>query len=394
MRKLGWRAFLRITQREHEVPKNALQIYQRWLYRRSFVISLGASILTAISFPLFHVLTSEPGRYAFQGYPHRIAVPVIAGLCILLPLVVLRLRRSVEFFTFLNLVVLLVAVAVDASLSDHPRHHIVPGLIMLFVSTLIFTHFWLMTATYTISVISFVILNYMHHQTAETITIYAIAHFAAWGMAIIRIRSLRRISYDQARLYERRIYDQRVQLARDLHDSLGGDLMQLVLQLSGKTPRNQMLNLAHTVIARTKNLVHALDPMSQNRSFPEFVRSYGERLRDISRLRVQLDIDSQWQDIRIDHRLNLQAIFTEWMTNTLRHSRATEIKILLRYSPKRYYLIIMDNGVGFRWNGTKQASGLRNIAVRAELMNARVFSRKKSHSAGTMFYLRGQLFHD
>ena len=56
-------------------------------------------------------------------------------------------------------------------------------------------------------------------------------------MALIRIRSLQRISYDQARLYERRIYDQRVRLARNLRDSLGGDLMQLSLQLSGNAPR-------------------------------------------------------------------------------------------------------------------------------------------------------------
>lgn len=394
MRKLGWRAFLRIVQREQEVPRNAQLIYRRWLYRRSFVINLGASLLTLISFPLFHILTNEPGKFPFQGYPHRTAVPIIAVLCFVLPLVATRLRRAVEFFTFLNLVALLVSVAVDSSLSDHPRHHIVPGLVMLFVSTLVFTRVWLMTVTYSISVISFVILNYLHGQSAETISIYAIAHFAAWGMAIIRIRSLHRISYDQARLYERRIYDHRVQLARNLHDSLGGDLMQLVLQLSGKTPRSEMLNLAHTAIAKTKNLVHALDPMSENRNFPEFARSYAERLRDIGRLRVELEIAAQWQDIRIDHRLNLQSIFTEWMTNTLRHSRATNIRILLRHSRKRYYLLILDNGVGFRWNGTKQASGLRNIAVRAELMNARVFARKRSKTGGTMFYLRGDFFYD
>mgnify|MGYP002139182526 CR=1 FL=1 len=62
--------------------------------------------------------------------------------------------------------------------------------------------------------------------------------------------------------------------ARNLHDSLGGDLMQLSLQLAGNTPREQMLDLAYEVIAKTKNLVYTLEPKNENENLVEQLESH------------------------------------------------------------------------------------------------------------------------
>jgi signal transduction histidine kinase len=213
-------------------------------------------------------------------------------------------------------------------------------------------------------------------------------------MAMIRIRSLHRISLDQAKLYERQVYDQRIRLARNLHDSLGGDLMQLSLQLAGNTPREDMLDLAYEVIAKTKNLVYTLEPKNENQNFGSYVRSYADRLARTGKFDVKLSIEDPWPQMRIDHSLNLQAVFTEWMTNTIRHSAARCIEIVLRHPGSSYFLLIRDDGTGFRWNGKRTGSGLRNIALRAELLSARAFSRKRGKTGGSIFFLRGRLQHD
>lgn len=394
MRKLSWRIFFRIFNPSYGLPASAQYINRRWLFRQAFVLSIGSSLLTLIAFPTYHFLTLGSFGAIFRDEPHRVAVMLTATLCILVPLASRKARSYAELFSFLNLTVLFICVAIDVSINPRPRRYAAIGLVPLFGSTFVFTDVWVMTIAYTASCSVFAILNSTRERTTEVIIIYAIGYFIAWWMAMIRIRSLHRISFDQARLYERQVYDQRVRLARNLHDSLGGDLMQLSLQLAGNTPREQMLDLAYEVIAKTKNLVYALEPKNENENFGAYVRSYGERLAQTGKFKVDIKIDEPWPQIRMDHALNLQALFTEWMTNTIRYSTANKLEIILRQPGSRFFLVVKDDGTGFRWNGKKTGSGLRNIALRAELLNAKVFARRRGKSNGTIFFLRGRMTHD
>ncbi len=384
---LNWRAVSKLFGAGYSIPHGAETIHRRWLKRQSYVLALGSCLVTLIGFPLYHLLTTRPGETAFAGHYHRVVVLVVS-LGSSLTLIFSRQSRSrAEFFSFANLLTLFVCTAIDIALSERPRRYTAFSLVPLFGSTYVFTSVRLMTIAYVSAAIVFTVLNIWLHWIPDIIAIYNVAYFAAWWMALIRIRSLQRISYDQARLYERRIYDQRVKLARNLHDALGGDLMQLALQLAGNAPREQVLDLAHAVIAKTKNLVYTLEPTHENQHFPEYVASYLHRLRQIGRFTIDLRVDDDWPRLSIDKNLNLQAIFTEWMTNTLRHSMATDINICLYFRKRRYFLVVRDNGTGFRWSGDRRGSGLRNISLRASLLNARVFARKTG--SGTLFFLKG-----
>jgi len=391
MRRLSAAALKQIFNPSYHLQGQAGMINQRWMRRQSFVLSIGASILTCFTFPLFHVVASGQNETAFVGHWHRISVLAVAALCLLLPLTFKRLRKYTEYFSFANLLVLFLCVSIDVALSEKQRRYTAVGLIPLFGSTFVFTDVRVMSVAYSFSYFAFATLNIWRHRSVEIIVVYGLAYFIAWWMAMIRIRSLHRISFDQAKLFGRQVYDQRVRFARDLHDSLGGDLMQLSLQIDGNAPREKMLDLAYAVIAKTKNLVYALEPRNENQNFGEFVRAYVQRLEFAGKFKVHLAIDAAWPAQRIDHSLNLQAIFTEWMTNTIRHSKATKIDITVRNRGESFVLYVRDNGGGFRWSGEKIGSGLRNIALRAELMNAKAFARRITRSGGTGFYLKGKL---
>lgn len=394
MRKLNWRIIQSIFNPGFELSAAAATINRRWLYRQAFVLSVGSSFLTLFFFPLYHFLTLRPAESAFVGHPQRIAVMCVAALCVLVPLVSQTLRKHVEYFSFLNLATLFLCIAIDISFSERQRRYSTIGLVPLFGSAFVFTNIRVMTTAYFVSALAFITISVYRNRMMEIIVIYTIAYFIAWWMSMIRIRSLHRISFDQARMYDRRVYDQRVRLARNLHDSLGGDLMQLSLQLRGTTSREDMLELANEVITKTKNLVHTLEPTNRNENFKEYIESYAARLQHTGKFFVKLDLDMLWPDVRMDQSLNLIAIFAEWMTNTIRHSGATEISVTLRRRQNRFALAIADNGSGFRWNGQRLGSGLRNIALRAGLMNGRAFSRNRGKPPGTVFLLRGELMHD
>lgn len=358
------------------------------------MLSVGSSILTLISFPLYHYLTFKPGETAILGHSHRIAVIVTAALCIAIPLFAKKLRKYVEYFSFANLVMLFLCIAIDISFSEKQRRYSTIGLVPLFGSAFVFTHIRVMTFAYAFSATAFAGISVYRGRSIEIIVIYTIAYFIAWWMAMVRIRSLHRISFDQARIYDRRVYDQRVKLARNLHDSLGGDLIQLSLQLKGSASREEMLYLAQEIMAKTRNLVYTLEPGNANENFADFIRSYVERLKHTGKFSISMDLDSSWPIIRVDQSLNLQSIFTEWMTNTIRHSQAKEITITLRRRGKDFALAVVDDGRGFRWNGTRAGSGLRNISLRAGLMDARVFVRRRHAERGAIFFLRGRIMDD
>ncbi|MBS0618185.1 MAG: hypothetical protein JSR44_08350 [Spirochaetes bacterium] len=107
----------------------------------------------------------------------------------------------------------------------------------------------------------------------EVVVIYDFAYFIAWWMAMIRIRSLQKISQDQAQLYERRVSEQRVRLARNVHDSLGSDLLQLSEMTANLDGQGDLRRLVDEIILKTRGLVQSLDSRQESGDFIYFIRS-------------------------------------------------------------------------------------------------------------------------
>jgi len=299
-----------------------------------------------------------------------------------------------EYFSFFNLVVLFACIALDISFSERQRRYSTIGLVPLFGSAFVFTRVKVMTTAYLVSAVNFAAVSIFRGRSTEIIVIYGIAYFIAWWMAMIRIRSLYRISFDQARVYDRRVFEQKVQLARNLHDSLGGDLVQLSMLLQQSRANNEILDLTDEIILKTRNLVKTLEPRRNVQNLSGIILSYADRLGKLGKFKISVEILDAWPLLRMDQLLNIEAVFTEWMTNTIKYSDARFVRIRLARYKHRLALFIVDDGRGFRWGGEKSGSGLRNIALRAALMNAKVFARRKNAQGGTTFVLSCKLQYD
>jgi signal transduction histidine kinase len=94
-------------------------------------------------------------------------------------------------------------------------------------------------------------------------------------------------------------------------------------------------------------------------------------------------------------RRNIFLLFKEALTNAVRHSEATAIKIGFALSGERFELTVEDNGKGMPSLEspsvqTKRGHGLRNMAKRAEEIQAS-FSIERGATSGTVVRLRGSL---
>ncbi len=66
------------------------------------------------------------------------------------------------------------------------------------------------------------------------------------------------------------------------------------------------------------------------------------------------------------------AIIKEAVTNTLKHSNASDMKIILREHPGFYQLFIQDNGTAYQHTTFNQGIGLDNIINRVHFLNGTI----------------------
>ena len=93
---------------------------------------------------------------------------------------------------------------------------------------------------------------------------------------------------------------------------------------------------------------------------------------------IEMELEGEPLFLDAESDLVLLRIFQEACNNIIKHARASEIKLLLKYETDRLTMKINDNGEGFDLEKTleqreiRKKSGLQNIMARAKLIQASV----------------------
>ena len=137
-----------------------------------------------------------------------------------------------------------------------------------------------------------------------------------------------------------------------------------------------------TKVMETRELVAQtitdLRDLSKSLSF-EHIASFGlirtienevERVNKSGLLAISLEQEGASYPLGEQRELVLFRIFQESLNNTLKHSGATHLKIMLQYDADLFILTLEDDGSGFsaKTLESKSGSGLRNIENRAALI--------------------------
>ncbi len=87
-------------------------------------------------------------------------------------------------------------------------------------------------------------------------------------------------------------------------------------------------------------------------------------------------------------------ILQEFFTNTIKHSKASKLRVNVNYSIDSLEIIAIDNGVGFNFleDKTHKGIGLINIKSRAKMINAEVnIESEKNKGTQLVFTLKSKL---
>ncbi|MBE9583368.1 sensor histidine kinase [Mucilaginibacter sp. JRF] len=176
---------------------------------------------------------------------------------------------------------------------------------------------------------------------------------------------------------------ERKRIANDLHDSLGPLLSSVKLYMQSLEDIGEdneaLLDIANTHIDETINglrqISYNLSPESLSRN--GLVKATSEYLSRINSDRL-LEIDFNSDDdgmLPKDIEIHLFRIIQEIVNNTMKHARATKLKLIIASTVNQVTLRSTDNGIGFDAQNVeknKRGLGLSSIKSRCEILNAQL----------------------
>lgn len=176
---------------------------------------------------------------------------------------------------------------------------------------------------------------------------------------------------------------ERMHLAHDLHDSLGGSLvrsMAIVNQSHQNLTNQQFLSMLKVLRDDLRQIIDS--GASSSNTPPGTPQIWGAAIRyRFLQIFDALDIDSTWSlPPQWQHQpttlecLTLLRIIEESLTNIIKHSQAKNVKVSLFYNDaQQLNLMIEDDGIGFNPQAAFNSGisiGLRSMQLRIEKIGA------------------------
>lgn len=183
--------------------------------------------------------------------------------------------------------------------------------------------------------------------------------------------------------------EEKVALAREIHDDLGQTLVALKIDMGLLKSRidklndtndskaisqnfNDIVNLIDKTIKTARRIMTGLRPeVLEINGFASAATSYIREFEE--RHQISCEFISQISDIEMNlqQSLVLFRILQESLNNVAKHSKATSVKIYFKNESNKLILEIADNGIGFDKNnsGRKDSYGMIGMKERAVLLN-------------------------
>ncbi|HUY96799.1 MAG TPA: sensor histidine kinase [Verrucomicrobiae bacterium] len=186
------------------------------------------------------------------------------------------------------------------------------------------------------------------------------------------------------------VEEERVRIARDMHDGPAQGLANLVLQaeilerLLDREParaREEVRGFKESVrvvLEETRRLIFDLRPLTlDDLGLVPTLRRLGAEYRERYQLEVRLSVLGTERRLPTRTEAALFRIISEALTNARRHANARLVEIILNLQPKRVSAVVKDDGDGFERAGVEARLarephlGLISMRERADLEHGR-----------------------
>ena len=169
------------------------------------------------------------------------------------------------------------------------------------------------------------------------------------------------------------IRQERERIKQDMHDTLGGRLLSIMRQEAEPVSAQ----IATSAWRELRDILTALESKKAP-LMPVLVQWHRDARQQMEKTSVALEwvIDTELRDtgwvIDGNQRLNLGQILRESLTNALRHSTATLVKVHFSVEKNNLMLLVNNNGVQLAPEEWVAGRGLHHIRQRAQKLGAKI----------------------
>ena len=179
---------------------------------------------------------------------------------------------------------------------------------------------------------------------------------------------------------QRELEQERLRIARDIHDDLGARATQISM-LSSMSPNDQafpnnaradldrIYNLSKELIAALYQTIWTVSPEYDNLyALGNYIRQVADRLCGSARLSYRLQVENLPCHIQVSSqtRHNIMMAVQESVHNVLKHAKASEVVLKVTLEGRTLRITIQDNGCGFEPATATGGDGLTNMKRRLQ----------------------------
>jgi signal transduction histidine kinase len=171
------------------------------------------------------------------------------------------------------------------------------------------------------------------------------------------------------------IEEDRLRISMDLHDDIGQSLSiiksKLTVSKNLQEDKSLETELAR-VIEQTREISRNLYPSYLEKiGLVRSIARLSENVQSSTGIECSFDITDKVEKLNIATKTHIYRILQECTNNTIKHSKASALKIEISEHNGEYVLHYQDNGIGFSGK-QKGGLGLLSIKERAKIINGQV----------------------
>jgi two-component system sensor histidine kinase UhpB len=171
--------------------------------------------------------------------------------------------------------------------------------------------------------------------------------------------------------------DERIGIARDLHDEVGQLLTGVLLQLEAivesapahRTQLDEAKQAVRRALEEVRRISSGLRPdMLEELGLVSALTGLSTTFARVSGVRIDREFDRSLPTLGPETELALYRVAQESLTNVARHAGASRVTITVRRAPESVVLRVVDDGCGLA-GAPEEHGGLRGMRERALLVD-------------------------
>ncbi len=162
-------------------------------------------------------------------------------------------------------------------------------------------------------------------------------------------------------------------ISKRIHDELANDVFQVMMQLEHGNMSVSLVDKTQQIYHRTRDISKQLQPIDVGEAFaPNLYHMLSSYTPDEATIVIKGLEDIDWRKISGGKKTNIYRVLQEFMTNMLKHSKASLIAITFEKLKRRLKITYSDNGEGTDDTFLKSKGGLLNMENRISAINGSI----------------------